>query len=98
MPKHVEMAEAAHNDRVAESEAEEVSALSVACSHCHRESSAFGARSRQVVFTGELAMIRAMMFDLDDVVVQSEKLKAQAYAMAVQRQLLAGCTSWDGTR
>ncbi len=30
------------------------------------------------------AMIRAMMFDLDGVVVQSEKLKAQAYAMAVQ--------------
>jgi len=30
-------------------------------------------------------MIRAMMFDLDGVVVQSEKLKAQAYAMAVQQ-------------
>ncbi len=30
-------------------------------------------------------MIRAIMFDLDGVVVQSEKLKAQAYAMAVQR-------------
>ena len=30
-------------------------------------------------------MIRAFMFDLDGVVVQSEKLKAQAYAMAVQR-------------
>ena len=30
-------------------------------------------------------MIRAMMFDLDGVVVQSEKLKAQAYAMTVQR-------------
>ncbi len=30
-------------------------------------------------------MIRAMMFDLDGVVVQSEKLKAQAYAIAVQR-------------
>ncbi len=34
---------------------------------------------------GGLAMIRAMMFDLDGVVVQSEKLKAQAYAIAVQR-------------
>ncbi len=32
-------------------------------------------------------MIRAMMFDLDGVVVQSEKLKAQAYAMTVQRML-----------
>ena len=30
-------------------------------------------------------MIRAIVFDLDGVVVQSEKLKAQAYAMAVQR-------------
>ncbi len=30
-------------------------------------------------------MIRAIRFDLDGVVVQSEKLKAQAYAMAVQR-------------
>lgn len=30
-------------------------------------------------------MIRAMMFDLDGVVVQSEKLKAQAYAKAVQQ-------------
>ena len=30
-------------------------------------------------------MIRAIMFDLDGVLVQSEKLKAQAYAMAVQR-------------
>ena len=30
-------------------------------------------------------MIRAMMFDLDGVVVQSEKLKAQAYAITVQR-------------
>ena len=30
-------------------------------------------------------MIRAMIFDLDGVVVQSEKLKAQAYAMAVQQ-------------
>ena len=29
-------------------------------------------------------MIRAIVFDLDGVVVQSEKLKAQAYAMAVQ--------------
>ncbi len=32
-------------------------------------------------------MIRAIMFDLDGVLVQSEKLKAQAYAMAVQRIL-----------
>ncbi len=32
-------------------------------------------------------MIRAIVFDLDGVVVQSEKLKAQAYAMAVQRLL-----------
>ena len=30
-------------------------------------------------------MIRAFMFDLDGVMLQSEKLKAQAYAMAVQR-------------
>ncbi len=30
-------------------------------------------------------MIRAFVFDLDGVVVQSEKLKAQAYAAAVQR-------------
>ena len=30
-------------------------------------------------------MIQAIMFDLDGVLVQSEKLKAQAYAMAVQR-------------
>ena len=30
-------------------------------------------------------MIRAIMFDLDGTLVQSEKLKAQAYAMAVQR-------------
>ena len=30
-------------------------------------------------------MIRAMLFDLDGVLVQSEKLKAQAYAAAVQR-------------
>ena len=30
-------------------------------------------------------MIQAIMFDLDGVIVQSEKLKAQAYAMAVQR-------------
>ena len=30
-------------------------------------------------------MIRAIVFDLDGVVVQSEKLKAQAYAMAVQQ-------------
>ena len=30
-------------------------------------------------------MIRAIMFDLDGVLVQSEKLKAQAYAMAAQR-------------
>ena len=30
-------------------------------------------------------MIRAMIFDLDGVVVQSEKLKAQAFAMAVQQ-------------
>ena len=30
-------------------------------------------------------MIRAIVFDLDGVVVQSEKLKAQAYAIAVQR-------------
>jgi len=30
-------------------------------------------------------VIRAIVFDLDGVVVQSEKLKAQAYAMAVQR-------------
>ncbi len=30
-------------------------------------------------------MIQAIVFDLDGVVVQSEKLKAQAYAMAVQR-------------
>ena len=32
-------------------------------------------------------MIRAIMFDLDGVLVQSEKLKAQAYAMAVQQIL-----------
>ena len=32
-------------------------------------------------------MIRAIVFDLDGVVVQSEKLKAQAYAMAAQRVL-----------
>ena len=32
-------------------------------------------------------MIRAIVFDLDGVLVQSEKLKAQAYAMAVQRVL-----------
>ena len=30
-------------------------------------------------------MIRAIVFDLDGVVVQSEKLKARAYARAVQR-------------
>ena len=30
-------------------------------------------------------MIQAMLFDLDGVLVQSEKLKAQAYAIAVQR-------------
>ena len=30
-------------------------------------------------------MISAIMFDLDDKLVQSEKLKAQSYAMAVQR-------------
>ena len=30
-------------------------------------------------------MIRAMMFDLDGVLVQSEKLKARAYAITVQR-------------
>lgn len=30
-------------------------------------------------------MIRAIMFDLDGTLVQSEKLKAQAYAVAVQR-------------
>ena len=30
-------------------------------------------------------MIRAIVFDLDGVMVQSEKLKAQAYAMAVQQ-------------
>ena len=30
-------------------------------------------------------MIRAIMFDLDGTLVQSEKLKAQAYAIAVQR-------------
>ncbi|KKL56333.1 hypothetical protein LCGC14_2246450 [marine sediment metagenome] len=30
-------------------------------------------------------MIRAIVFDLDGVLVQSEKLKAQAYAIAVQR-------------
>ena len=35
--------------------------------------------------TEELSLIRAMLFDLDGVLVQSEKLKAQAYAMAVQR-------------
>ena len=30
-------------------------------------------------------MIRAIMFDLDGTLVQSEKLKALSYAMAVQR-------------
>jgi len=30
-------------------------------------------------------MIRAIMFDLDGTLVQSEKLKAEAYAIAVQR-------------
>jgi beta-phosphoglucomutase-like phosphatase (HAD superfamily) len=30
-------------------------------------------------------MIQAIVFDMDGVVVQSEKLKAQAYAIAVQR-------------
>ncbi len=30
-------------------------------------------------------MIRAIVFDLDGVVVQSEKLKAQAYAITFQR-------------
>ena len=30
-------------------------------------------------------MIRAITFDLDGTLVQSEKLKAQAYAIAVQR-------------
>ena len=38
-------------------------------------------------------MIRAIVFDLDGVVVQSEKLKARAYAMAVQR--LRGLTEPD---
>jgi len=30
-------------------------------------------------------MIRAMIFDLDGVLVQTEKLKARAYALAVQQ-------------
>ncbi len=30
-------------------------------------------------------MIRAMIFDLDGVLVQTEKLKARAYALAVQK-------------
>ena len=30
-------------------------------------------------------MIRAFLFDLDGTLVQSEKMKAQSYAMAVQR-------------
>ncbi|MQG76373.1 MAG: hypothetical protein FI703_03470 [SAR202 cluster bacterium] len=32
-------------------------------------------------------MIRAIMFDLDGTLVQSEKLKAQSYAIAAQRLL-----------
>ena len=32
-------------------------------------------------------MIRAIMFDLDGTLVQSEKLKAQSYAIAAQRIL-----------
>ncbi len=32
-------------------------------------------------------MIRAIMFDLDGTLVQSEKLKAQSYAIATQRIL-----------
>lgn len=38
-------------------------------------------------------VIRAFVFDLDGVVVQSEKLKAQAYAITVQR--LRGLTEPD---
>ena len=30
-------------------------------------------------------MIKAIMFDLDGTLVQSEKLKAQSYAIAVER-------------
>lgn len=39
-------------------------------------------------FTGELAMIRSMMFDLDGVVVQSEKLLMEKYGVREPWQAL----------
>ena len=44
-----------------------------------------GQGSQRFLWYARSAMIRAIIFDLDGTLVQSEKLKAQAYAIAVQR-------------